>query len=124
MQRVAQATYIELRKHFSDEMINAIGYFHGETQEFIYISDELERRYDESALDDILEDAFFDTFGASYHEDLYDSELHATTRIYDEYIDTVIPLGDTRGVLFIIDCNAWYQFPEAVKEIKDAVTRY
>ena len=55
---------------------------------------------------------------------MYASTLHATTRVYDEYIDTVIPLGEREGIVFIIDRDAEYQYPAIVEKIEATVTQH
>lgn len=75
-------------------------------------------------LADVLENAFLDVWGAINQEKMYGSELHATTRVYDEYVDTVIPLGETKGIVFIVDRRAEYQYPDIIQKLEAAVTRY
>lgn len=126
MEQVARSVREELENHLVGDtnVVNAVGYFNEETQEFIYLSSELERQYDRTALTDILENAFLDVWGAINQEKMYGSELHATTRVYDTYVDTVIALGETKGIIFILDRDGDYQYPELVKSIQDTVDRY
>ena len=44
--------------------------------------------------------------------------------VYDEYIDTVIPLGEREGIVFIIDRDAEYQYPAIVEKIEATVTQH
>jgi hypothetical protein len=83
-----------------------LSYFNDEAQEFIHTSDDVNKRYDEAVLADVLETTFLDVWGAINQEKMYDSELHATTRVYDEYVDTVIPVDETKGIVFIVDRRA------------------
>lgn len=64
---------------------------------------------------------FWMSGGAINQEKMYDSELHATTRVYDVYVDTVIPLGERKGIVFIIDRDAEYQYPGIIENIKEEV---
>lgn len=124
MRQAVETVYEELKGEIADEAIHRVGYFNDETQTFIHTSDEVTQRYDEAVLADILENAFLDVWGAVNQEEMYGSELHATTRVYDEYVDTVIPFGERRGIVFIVDRGAKYQYPDVIEEIEDAVTRY
>lgn len=124
MRQAVETVYEELKDEIADEAIHGVGYFNDETQTFIHTSDEVTQRYDEAVLADILENAFLDVWGAVNQEEMYGSELHATTRVYDEYVDTVIPFGERRGIVFIVDRGAKYQYPDVIEKIEDAVTRY
>lgn len=126
MEQVARSVREKLVDHLvgDADAVNAVGYFNEETQEFIYLSSELEQQYDKAALTDILENAFLDVWGAINQEEMYGSELHATTRVYDTYVDTVIALGETKGIVFILDRDADYQYPELVESIENTVNQY
>lgn len=124
MKRATETVYEELEDQLVDDAIHGVGYFNDEAQEFIHTSDDLNERYDEAVLADVLENAFLDVWGAINQEKMYGSELHATTRVYDEYVDTVIPLGETKGIVFIVDRRAEYQYPDIIQKLEAAVTRY
>jgi len=124
VQHIAQAVHEKLNERLASDSIGAIGYFNEEAQEFIHISRELQQQYDEPVFDDILENAFVEVWGDVDRDRVRASELHATTRIYDTYVDMVILLTKTEGVVFLIDRDAEYQYPQLIEEVKDAVTPY
>jgi len=124
MRSVAEAVYEKLEDQFGADAIHGVGYFNDETQEFTRLSGKLEQRCDESVLVDILDNAFLDVWGAITQEKMYDSELHATTRVYDECVDTVIPIGEREGIVFIIDRDAEYQYAAIVEELEAVVTQH
>ena len=124
MEQVAETVYEELEDTLTGDVIHGVGYFNEETQEFIHTSGDLNQRYDEKVFADILENAFLDVWGAINQEKMYDSTLHATTRVYDEYVDTVIPFGERKGILFITDCDAEYQYLDIVEKIEATVSRH
>jgi hypothetical protein len=124
VQHVAQTVEQKLNERLARDSIGAIGYFNKEAQEFIHISRDLQQQYDEPVFDDILENAFVEVWGDVNQDRVRASELHATTRIYDTYVDMVIPLTKTDGVVFLIDRDAEYQYPKLIEEVKDAITPY
>ena len=124
MEQAVEAVYEELEDTLTNDAIHGVGYFNDETQEFIHTSGDLNQRYDEEVFADILENAFLDVWGAINQEKMYASTLHATTRVYDEYVDTVIPFGERKGIFFIIDRDTEYQYPDIVEKIEATVSRY
>ena len=67
----------------------------------------------------------FSTYGGAFsQEKMYASTLHATTRVYDEYVDTVMPLGEREGIVFIIDRDAEHQYPAIVEKIEATITQH
>lgn len=124
MQQVAQSVHEKLNERLPSDSIGAIGYFNKEAQEFVHISHDLQQQYDEPVFADILENAFLDVWGDVSQDRVRASELHATTRIYDTYVDMVIPLSKTEGVVFIIDRDAEYQYFKLIEDIKDIVISY
>lgn len=124
MRQAAETVYEELEDQLVHDAIHGVGYFNDETQEFIHTSGDLNQRYDEAVLANILENAFLDVWGAINQEKMYGSELHATTRVYDEYVDTVIPFGERKGIVFVVDRGAKYQYPNVIKKLEEAVARY
>ena len=124
MEQAAETVHDEITDMLTDDAIHGVGYFNDETQKFIHTSGDLNQRYDEKVFADILENAFLDVWGAITQENMYASTLHATTRVYDEYIDTVIPLGEREGIVFIIDRDAEYQYPAIVEKIEATVTQH
>ena len=124
MRMASKAVYRELNDTVADDDIIGVGYFNDDTQEFIHISDDLSQQYDEDIFLNIIENAFLDVWGAINQEKMYGSTLHATTRVYDDFIDTVIPLGERTGIIFIIDRDAEYQYPDIVEKIEAEVSRY
>jgi len=107
MQGAAVMTYGVLRAEV-DESLHAVGYFSKEHDneaelDYVYTSEKVDGTYDEESLLKILEDSFMDSLGSASYEDLHSSELHATTRFYDDFIDTTIALDKTEGITFILD---------------------
>jgi hypothetical protein len=124
MEHAAETVHKELKNMLTDDAIHGVGYFNDETQKFIHTSGDLNQRYDKEVFDDILENAFLDVWGAFSQEKMYASTLHATTRVYDEYVDTVMPLGEREGIVFIIDRDAEYQYPAIVEKIEATITQH
>jgi len=44
--------------------------------------------------------------------------------VYDEYVDTVMPLGEREGIVFIINRDAEYQYPAIVEKIEATITQH
>ena len=109
----------------ADESLHAVGYFdHTESREereYVYCSQELRERYDEESLLETFEHAFIDSFSAVNYESLHASELHAVTRVYDKTVNTVVPLSDDCGVVFVLERDGVYEYGEIIDSIETAV---
>lgn len=103
------------------EALLAVGYVSEAEREAVFISEYIEERYSEEDIEAVLEAAFFESLGGQLQEELHASELHATTRTFDEMTNTVVPLSGRECVTFALAREGEYSYRTLINLIEAVV---
>lgn len=119
MQALAERITEALRAEVG-ESLHVVSYYDGEELGHVYRSDVVRERYEESQVEEIVADLELESIAQGAHEARHREELHATVRIYDDFLDFTVPLGDLRGVAVALDVDGDYRVREVVDSIEAA----
>lgn len=119
MEQLAERVHDALREEFGESCLVGVSYYDHDEIGHVYRSEWAAEKYEPEQVDAIVEDLRLEALAHGAQEQRQMERLRATTRIYEELLDIVVPVSDVQGVAIALEIDAEYR----VRDVIDTVER-
>ncbi|WP_435100564.1 hypothetical protein [Halarchaeum sp. P4] len=118
MESLATRVTETLAEEIGEGPLIGVSYYDEDGVGHVFRSEWAAERYDPAEIDEIVEEIRFEGLGQVVHEGTQKERLHATVRVYDDVVNVVVPVEETRGVALALHRDGDYAVRGVVGHIE------